>query len=104
VLSGQRHGRQVSVRRDSGEVSSRSEVTVRAPSPQFEAKARDGRVRPGEGAPDAIAAVLASVPNSTRWKQVKVEGGPEGIVVSRKGGGPSDWLCDLWLAERLASL
>jgi hypothetical protein len=103
VLSGQRHGRQVTVRRDSGEVSNRSVVTVQAPTPEFEAKARDGRVRPAEGGPHAIAALLASVPNSTRWKRLKVEGGPEGIVVSRKGGGPSDWLCDLWLAERLAS-
>ena len=103
VLSGQRHGRSVSVRRDSGEVRSRSEVTVRAPVPEFEAKARDGRVRPADGAPAAIVAALAAVPNSTRWKQVKAEGGPEGIVVTRKGGEPSDWLCDLWLAERLAS-
>jgi len=104
VLSGHRHGRQVSVRRDSGEVSSRSEVTVLAPTPEFAAKARDGRVRPGKETPEAIAAALQSVPNSTRWKQVQVEGGPQGIVVSRKGGGQSDWLCDLWLAERLASL
>jgi hypothetical protein len=35
-------------------------------------------------------------------KRVKVESNPEGIVVTRKGGGPADWLCDLWLAERLA--
>jgi hypothetical protein len=103
VLSGRRHGREVTVRRDSGEVSGRSEVTVRVAAPEFEARARDGRVRPGKGAPDAITAVLGSVPNSTRWKQVKVEGGGEGIVVSRKGGGPSDWLSDLWLAERLAA-
>ncbi len=26
----------------------------------------------------------------------------EVIVVTRRGGGQSDWLCDLWLAERLA--
>jgi hypothetical protein len=103
VLSGRRHGRSVTVRRDSGEVGSRSEVTVRAPAPEFEAKARDGRVRPAEGAPDVIAAVLASVPSSTRWKRVEVMGGSEGIVISRKGGDPSDWLCDLWLAERLAA-
>jgi hypothetical protein len=29
-------------------------------------------------------------------------GGPEGIVVTRKGGDQADWLCHLWLAERLA--
>jgi hypothetical protein len=103
VLSGERHGRQVSVRLGSGEVRSASEVTVRAPAPKFEAKSRDGRVRPGKDAPAAVAAALQAVPNSTRWKSLKAEGGPEGIVVSRKGGGQSDWLCDLWLAEHLAS-
>lgn len=102
VLSGERHGRPVSVRLGSDEVSSRSEVTVRVASPQFEAKSRDGRVRPAKGAPDAVAEALQVVPNSTRWKKVTVEGSAEGIVVSRTGGGQADWLCDLWLAERLA--
>jgi hypothetical protein len=103
VLSGERHGRHVSVRLGSGEVSSTSEVTVRFPSPVFEAKSRDGKVRPPKDAPAVVAEILGAVPNSTRWKKVKVEGGPEGIVVSRKGGQQADWLCDLWLAERLAT-
>jgi hypothetical protein len=34
-------------------------------------------------------------------KRVKVESDAEGVVVTRKGGKPADWLCDLWLAERL---
>ncbi len=103
VLSGERHGRQVSVRLGSGEVASTGEVTVRTPAPAFEAKSRDGRVRPAEGTPAAIAEALRAVPNSTRWKKLTVEGGPEGIVVARKGGEQSDWMCDLWLAERLAT-
>ncbi|HEU4943900.1 MAG TPA: hypothetical protein VFT10_01930 [Solirubrobacterales bacterium] len=102
VLSGERHGRQVSVRLGSGEVSSRGEVTVRAAVPAFKAKSRDGRVRATDGAPDPIVAALAEVPNSTRWKKLTVEGGPEGILVTRKGGTQADWLCDLWLAECLA--
>lgn len=102
VLSGKRHGRPVSVRLGSGEVSARGEVAVRVASLEFKAKSRDGRVRAVEGAPDSITAALADVPNSTRWKKLTVEGGPEGIVVSRKGGAQADWLCDLWLAERLA--
>jgi hypothetical protein len=106
VLSGKRHGRPVSVRLGSGEVSSTSEVTVRIASAEFEAKSRDGRVRPAKdsAAPNTIAAALEAAPNSTRWKKLKVEGGPEGIVVSRKGGTQADWLCDLWLAERLADV
>jgi hypothetical protein len=102
VLSGERHGRQVSVRLGSGEVSSRSEVTVRVATPAFKAKSRDGKVRPGDGVPAPFAAALQAMPNSIRWKKLVVEGGPEGIVVARKGGAHADWLCDLWLAERLA--
>jgi len=100
VLSGERHGRPVSVRVGEGS----SEVTVRVAAAPFEAKSRDGRVRPakGEPAPEAISTALEGVPNSTRWKKLKVESGPEGIVVTRKGGEQADWLCDLWLAERLA--
>lgn len=50
-----------------------------------------------------LRAALKNALNSTRWKKVPIERGPEGIVVARKGGGQSDWLRDLWLAERLAS-
>lgn len=99
VLEGERDGRRVTVRLGGGE----SEVTVAAPAPAFEAKSRDGRVRPADGAPENLVAALKAVPNSTRWKKVSVEGGPAGIEVKRKGGGQADWLCDLWLAERLAA-
>jgi hypothetical protein len=102
VLSGERHGRQVTARLGGGEVSPHSEVTVRVASPEFKAKSRDGKVRPGDEVPAAIAESMRSIPNSTRWKKLTVEGGPEGIVVSRKSGAQADWLCDLWLAERLA--
>jgi hypothetical protein len=102
VLSGDRHGRLVTARLGSGEVSPHSEVTVRIAAPEFKAKSRDGKVRPGDEVPAAIAESLRSMPNSTRWKKLTVEGGAEGIVVSRKGGAQADWLCDLWLAERLA--
>jgi hypothetical protein len=102
VLSGERHGRQVTAQLGSGEVGPQSEVTVRVPAPEFKAKSRDGKVRPGDEVPTAIAESLRSMPNSTRWKKLTVEGGPAGIVVSRKGGAQADWLCDLWLAERLA--
>ena len=103
TLSGQRNGHPVTVRLGGSEKTGTSEVTIGAQAPAFEAKSRDGRVRPSNGAPEGIAAALAEVPNSTRWKRVTVEGGPEGIVVTRKGGQQSDWLCDLWLAERLAA-
>lgn len=102
VLSGERHGRAVSVRLGSGETSPHSEVRVRLATPEFKAKSRDGKVRPGDDVPAPFAAALRAMPNSTRWRKLTVEGGPDGIVVTRKGGAQADWLCDLWLAERLA--
>jgi hypothetical protein len=102
VLAGDRNGRRASVRLDSTETTTRSEVTVSTPAPEFKAKSRDGKLRPGDDTPEKIAARLKDVPSSTRWKKVTVEGGPEGIAVTRKGGEQADWLCDLWLAERLA--
>jgi hypothetical protein len=79
------------------------EVIVAAPGPKWSPRSRDGRVRPDEGAPDAVLATLQGVPNSVGWKRVEVLGGPDEIVVTRKKGGQGDWLCDLWLAERLAA-
>lgn len=104
ALSGERHDRPVSVRLGSGEVSPHSEVTVRLATPEFKAKSRDGKVRPGDEVPAPIATALRDMPNSTRWKKLTVTGGPEGIVVARKGGAQADWLCDLWLAELLAEV
>jgi hypothetical protein len=102
VLSGERNGHRVSIRLGGEERAGASEVTVAAAAARFSAKSRDGRVRPGEAAPETVVAALKSVPNSTRWKKLTVEAGPVGVVVTRKGGEQSDWLCDLWLAERLA--
>lgn len=102
MLEGERNGSRVTVRLGSTETSSRSEVSVAAPMAEFSAKSRDGKVRPGDGTPENVVAALEAVPSSTRWKKVTVEGGPEGIAIVRKGGEQADWLCDLWLAERVA--
>ena len=83
------------------ERSDASEVSVGVPTDEFSARSRDGRVRPANGATDEVVAALKGVPNSTRWKKLTVEGGPQGIIVARRGGAHSDWICDLWLAERL---
>jgi hypothetical protein len=103
VMSGERHGRQVAVRLGGHADAGVSEVCVGGAAPAFDARSRDGRVHPRDGAPAAIEVALAAVPNSTRWKRLEVSGGPEGIVVVRKRGEQRDWLCDLWLAEHLAA-
>jgi hypothetical protein len=76
VLSGERHGRVVTVRLGGHGDAGASEVSVAAPGCH-------------EFAADS--------------KLVAVRSGPEGIVVSRRRDGAAAWLCDLWLAERLAT-
>jgi hypothetical protein len=97
AMAGERHGHKVDVRQESG----MSEVTVHASVPEFEAKAKDGRFATADGASNA-SAVLSGLPASERWRGVQVHGGHGGVVVDRKGD-PSAWLCDLWLAERIAA-
>lgn len=74
-LSGERHGHRVTVRFGGQEDAGHSEVALAAPCNPFEAKS----------------------------KRVEVSSGSDGIVISRRKAGRGDWLCDLWLAERLAS-
>jgi hypothetical protein len=97
VLQGKRHRRSVTVSQE----GSGSVTTVKVSTPSFEAKVREGRLSAGKGAPGEVAAALQEIPRSDRWKGVKVSGGRGGIVVERKRGR-EHWLCDLWLAERLA--
>lgn len=96
VMIGERHGHKVEVHQEQG----LSEVTVHASVPEFETRAKGGRFATADGASNA-AAVLSSLNASDRWNGVRVHGGRDGIVVDRKGD-PSAWLCDLWLAERIA--
>jgi len=98
VMEGERHGRKIRVVNDGGA----SEVTVGGRAPSFETKARDGRIRIGDGGPAAIRDALEGVPSSTRWNGVTVTGGTAGIVVKRKRDHGGDFLRDLWLAELIA--
>jgi hypothetical protein len=75
MLSGERHGRAVSIRLGGHEEAGASEVSVAEPGcREFAASS----------------------------KLVEVRSGPQGIVVSRHHDGAASWLCDLWLAEQLA--
>ena len=102
TLEGERHGRPVSVRLPYGGAGPASEVELFVPAPEFEFKARDGRLKAGKGAPEAVAEVLKGIPNSPRWNGVKGGGDADGLAVNRKGSASGDMLLDLWLAERLA--
>lgn len=74
-LSGERHGHRVAVRFGGHEDAGTSEVAIAVPCSEFEAKSR----------------------------RVEVRSGPDGLVVSRRKAEQGDWLCDLWVAERLAA-
>jgi hypothetical protein len=74
-LSGERHGRRVAVRFGGHEDAGHSEVEIAVPCNAFEAKS----------------------------KRVEVRSGPDGLVILRRKAQTDDWLCDLWVAERLLS-
>ena len=106
VLKGERHGRPVSARLGDEERTGVSEVTIGVSTPPFQAAARDGRVRAGKG--DEIpGGDRRGAEGGAELDPVEGREGrgrrPSGIVVTRRGGEQADWLCDLWLAERLAS-
>ena len=56
MLEGERHGRHISVRMPYGGGAPRARSSIFVPAPEFEFKARDGRLKAGKGAPDAVAA------------------------------------------------
>lgn len=96
VYEGQRHGRAVKLR-----LASRTMTEVSGAYPEFEIGNREGRLRPAAGSPPQVETVVGSLAASPLWRGVNVRGGPDGITVERKDNRGS-WMCDLWLAERLA--
>ena len=96
VMTGERHGRRVEVHQE----QDRSEVALRAKVPKLAAKVKRGRFV-AEDRDASLPAALGGLQASERWKGVEVHAGPTGILVQRKGGLDA-WLCDLWLAERIA--
>jgi hypothetical protein len=99
LLEGERHGRPVSVRRDG---DGPTVTSVGGAFPEFELKADGDRLRAARGAPAQVGRALGSLSRSKRWKGIKVTAGDDGIAVERRRDSGFDWLCDLWLAERLA--
>jgi hypothetical protein len=97
AYAGERHGRQVTVRIDGG-----STITLSGAVRKFEVNPKGERLHAGAGSPAEVAEILDPLRASSYWKGVSFEGGPSGIVVERKGHGGEHWMCDLWLAERLA--
>jgi hypothetical protein len=106
-FSGTRHGRSVAVR--IGIVPSirgkgMNEVEVDAAVAAFRMGAENGSLVAEPGAMPEVAEVLAELaPSPKVWRDVVVEGGPEGIRARRPvTSHPQGYVYDLWLVERLA--
>jgi hypothetical protein len=96
VYEGERHGRNVRLR-----LGSKTTTQIAGSYPGFTIRNRSGKLQPAANSPDAVKAVVAPLAASPLWSGVNVKSGDGGIVVERKDNRGS-WMCDLWLAERLA--
>lgn len=115
VMHGTRHGHQVFVRQGMvgdaltpglGQRKFRDMTVVRVAAPAFEWTADDGRLEPGETAPDEVRTLFAGLARSPDvWRNLRGVAGADGIAVSRQGtdAGVSGWMYDLWLLERLGA-
>jgi hypothetical protein len=100
ALEGERHGRHVSMRRES---DGPTVISVGGTYPEFSVKSDGDRLQAARGAPKEVGRALGSLSRSKRWKGMELRAGANGITVERpRDRSGFDWLCDLWLAERLA--
>ena len=106
-FSGTRHGRQVALRigivpdiRGKG----MTEVEVETAVAPFRIRAKDGRLFGEPGAMPEVEEMLGELTPAPRvWRDVVVEGGPDGIRARRPvTSHPQGYVYDLWLVERLA--
>lgn len=96
VYEGSRHNRAVMLR-----LAATTKTTIAGSYPAFTVKSSAGKLAPDQRAPATVADVVSPLTASPLWQGVTVTGGERGIVVERKHNRGS-WMCDLWLAERLA--
>jgi hypothetical protein len=100
ALEGERHGRHVTMTRESDGPTT---ISVGGTYPRFTVKGDGDRLKAGRGAPPEVGRTLGSLSRSKRWKGIELHAGDDGIAVERRRDSSGfDWLCDLWLAERLA--
>ena len=107
-FSGTRHGRRVALRLGVVPSAWRSrgatEVEVEAAVAPFRVSSDDGRLVAESGAAPEVEGALAELaPAPKVWREVVVEGGPDGILARRPvTAHPQGYVYDLWLVERLA--
>ena len=107
-FSGTRNGRKVALR--IGVVPTvwreraANEVDVEAAVAPFRVKEDGGRLVPEPGPPPEVDELLGGLsPSKEVWKQLEIEGGPNGILARRPVTAHNQgYVYDLWLVERLA--
>lgn len=107
-FSGTRNGRPVVLRigvvpsiwRERGA----NEVEVQASVLPFRMSAEDGRLIAEAGGPPELTEFLSGLtPAPKVWRELTVEGGPDGILARRPvTAHPQGYVYDLWLVERIA--
>jgi hypothetical protein len=106
-FSGTRNGRSVALRIGivpTARGKGMNEVEVETCVAPFRIEARDGRLVAAPGAmPEVEAALGELAPDVRIWRDLVVEGGPDGIRARRPvTAHPQGYVYDLWLVERLA--
>ena len=97
TLEGQRHEHIVRIL-----VDGRHSLThVSGSLPAFRVESRNGKFLLPEELPAQAHTALKDLRKAKRWVGVKLEGGPQGMVVEREARGMNLWLYDLWLAEQI---
>jgi len=116
VYWGTREGRQVFVRIGPDEKIEggttmlsnrhvRSITVLRVAAPVFDVESDDGALRASEGDVAEIRALVDGLAaDRPTWSDVRIAGGPKGIVAARSAidGTTGSWVYDLWLCERIA--
>ena len=98
------------IEHDSGVITNRHfrNITVlRVAAPAFQVRAEHGSLLMSDDGPADVRGLVQSLrPDFVTWSDVRIAGGPEGIVAARTGFEPvqNTWVYDLWLCERIAGV
>jgi hypothetical protein len=83
----------------------RSITVLRVDAPAFDLASDGGVLRVSDDSPAEIRGLAGSLaPDPATWSDVRIAGGPKGIVAARSAidGTTGSWVYDLWLCERIA--
>jgi hypothetical protein len=100
VIEGQRTGRPIRI-----EIHGTETLTsIGGVAPAFTVSSAKGQFTLSPDAPEGVIQVLRTLRDPDRWKKLdmRVDGGV--LTIQRRGSSTgTEWLTDLWLAERLAT-